>query len=85
MAMKTVPISRTIKRRIRLDGHLYTVIITAEGIELRRFRHRTGRKLNWSQFWFGTSSSTLDDGCQLHWSRPAESLVSKPKKARRSV
>lgn len=80
MSMKTVPISKKIKRRVKIDDILFTVILTGDGVEIRKFRHRFGRKLSWKAFWQGFRN---EDG-QLRWTLPESFLVNSDVRRRKA-
>ena len=48
-------LDKTIKREIELDGQLYTVAISPEGVKLTQKGFRKGREITWRDLWSGAS------------------------------
>jgi hypothetical protein len=46
-------LDKTIKREIELDGQLYTVAISPEGVKLTQKGFRKGREITWRDLWSG--------------------------------
>jgi len=42
-------LDKTIRREIELDGQLYTVAISPEGVKLTQKGHRKGQELSWTE------------------------------------
>ena len=51
-------LDKTIKREIELDGQLYTVAISPDGVKLTQKGFRKGREITWRDLWRGASEES---------------------------
>jgi hypothetical protein len=62
----TLKLITPLRREIEMDGEVFTVVISADGIRLTRKRFRSGRALSWRALWERGSdeleSSRVEDG-----------------------
>ena len=47
----TTKLTTPLRREIEIDGELFTVVLTPEGVRLTRKRFRGGRSLSWRALW----------------------------------
>jgi hypothetical protein len=47
----TTKLTGPLRREIEIDGELFTVLLTPDGIRLTRKRFRDGRSLSWRSLW----------------------------------
>lgn len=43
----TTPLDKPLKREVRIDGRVYTVTLSPEGVKLVEKGHRLGQELRW--------------------------------------
>lgn len=48
-------LDKTLKREIEMDGQLYTVTISPEGVKLTQKGFRKGRDMSWRALWAGAT------------------------------
>lgn len=70
-AMAT-PLTKPIKRELELDGKLYTVTISPDGVKVVEKGKRRGQELSWQSIVSGDASLTQDLRISLDALRPAE-------------
>jgi hypothetical protein len=47
----TLKLTTPLRREIEIDGELFTVVVSADGIRLTKKRFRSGRTLSWRALW----------------------------------
>lgn len=90
MSNVRTPLKKTLKRGISIKGENFTIIISREGIGLRKKRFRHGRFLTWDEFYNGTRPSLNTSGTPplvdiLCWKIPAADLTRKMKNKTQSL
>lgn len=48
-------LDKTLKREIEMEGQLYTVTISPEGVKLTQKGFRKGRDMSWRALWAGAT------------------------------
>lgn len=66
------PLTRPIKRELEVDGRLYTVTISPDGIRVVEKGRRRGQELSWQSIISGDASLAQDLRISLDALRPAE-------------
>jgi hypothetical protein len=62
-----LPLDKTLKREILLDGRPHTVTVSPRGVRLTAKGFRKGRELTWEAFWavaLPESGGAGDDGAE---------------------
>ena len=66
------PLTKPIKRELDLDGKLYTVTISPDGVKVVEKGKRRGQELSWQTIVSGDASLTQDLRISLDALRPGE-------------
>ena len=66
------PLTKPIKRELELEGKLYTVTVSPDGVKVVEKGKRRGQELSWQSIVSGDASLTQDLRISLDALRPAE-------------
>ena len=68
----TTKLDRPLKRELEIDGRLYTVTISPDGVKVVEKGKRRGHELSWETIVSGDAALTQDLRISLDATRPAD-------------